>query len=138
MTTRIHAFILSLLLGLSPAVQAESTPPPAIDQTRALIAELLSNVDWQLLLQLQKNLLDNMELLVPYTQEYLQCLEQEQVLEPGQQFDLRMLLERAGQASQTCNVIIQSLIGQMEFDISREEFEQGLSPEYRELLHKSL
>ena len=134
--SKLRYLLLTLLLCV-PSLQAADSSQAA-DQTRALIAELLNNVDWQLLMQVQQNLLSNLELLVPYTQEYLQCLESEGLIGPDQNADLATLIEQAGKASGQCKVIVQSLLGQLDFNISREEFEQGLSPEYRELLKKSL
>ncbi|WP_421864378.1 hypothetical protein [Motiliproteus sp.] len=143
---RISALLLAVFLPLSP-LQAETQPQPdadllQIEQARALIAEVLNNIDWELLLRVQQNLLSNMDLLVPYTQEYLQCLEAEGLVHDDQPLSLQLLMQQAGQASNRCKVIVQSLLGQLNFDISAEEFEQGLSPEYRqqyrEMLEQSL
>ncbi|MEH6473740.1 MAG: hypothetical protein V7752_21165 [Halopseudomonas sp.] len=137
---RIAALLLTLSLSLSIAnnVYAEAEPPSSTQQAQQLIAELLNNIDWQLLIRVQQNLLNNMDLLVPYTQEYLQCLEQEGVIKEGQELDLQSLFNQATNVSNTCSVIIDSLVGKLNFDITQEEFEQGLSPEYRDMLKKSL
>lgn len=143
--TRISTLLLALALPLAPlsSLQAESQPQPEadvlqIDQARALIAEVLNNIDWELLMRVQKNLLTNMDLLVPYTQEYLQCLQAEGLVDGEQTPSLGLLMQQAGQASDRCKVIVQSLIGQLNFDITAEELEQGLSPEYREQYRKML
>ncbi len=129
---------LLLCLTLSNASYAETEQPSPTLQAQQLIAELLNNIDWQLLLRVQKNLFSNMDLLVPYTQEYLLCLQSEGVIEEGQSLDITTLWNQANNVSNTCTVILQSLVGKLNFDITQEEFEQGLSPEYREMLKKSL
>ncbi|RDE25093.1 hypothetical protein DV711_05920 [Motiliproteus coralliicola] len=143
---RFSALLLALVLPLAP-LQADPLSEPEsnqwqIDQAQALIAEVLNNIDWELLMRVQKNLLSNMDLLIPYTQEYLQCLEAEGLVHDDQPLSLELLMQQAGQASNRCKVIVQSLLGQLNFDISAEEFEQGLSPEYRdqyrEMLEQSL
>ncbi|MEH6652385.1 MAG: hypothetical protein V7707_20400 [Motiliproteus sp.] len=133
----------ALLLPVSQSSYAESTTPPGNDpstsiEAQQIIAELLNNMDWELLMRMQKNLLDNMDLLVPYTQEYIGCLEHEGYIDPNQPMDLQLLLDRASNASNSCNGIIRTLISELNFDITQEEFEQGLSPEYQEMLRKSL
>ncbi len=129
---------LLLTLTLSHTVHADPEQPAPSQQAQQLIAELLNNIDWQLLIRVQKNLFNNMDLLIPYTQEYLQCLKSEGVIKEGQPLDIPSLWKQANNVSNTCTVILQSLVGKLNFDITAEEFEQGLSPEYRELLKKSL
>ncbi len=139
--THLAALLLSVTLLTFPLGQsayAEPSPPSAASQAQQLIAELLNNMDWQLLLRMQKNILDNMDLLIPYTQEYISCLQQEGFIDPNQPLDLQLLLDRASNTSNTCNSIIRTLVGQLNFDITQQEFEQGLSPEYQEMLRKSL
>jgi len=149
MSPLLSTLALSALLTLSagPATAAPPTPtqtPPAPDapvddsRAQALIGELLNNVDWKLLLRVQQNLLANLDLLVPYTEEYLNCLEAEGSLDKSQPLSLKSLLGSARNASQTCNVILQSLAGKLNFDLTEQELNEGLSPEYRELLKKSL
>ncbi len=133
----------TLLLPVSQLSYADAHMPPANSpsasaQAQQIIAELLNNMDWELLLRMQKNILDNMDLLVPYTQEYITCLEQEGFIDSDQPLNLQQLLDRASNTSNTCNTIIRSLISQLNFDITQQEFEQGLSPEYQEMLKKSL
>lgn len=129
----------SLLLGAYTTAQAETdTPPAAEPQVEALIGELLNNVDWQLLMKLQQNILANLDLLVPYTEEYIGCLEAEGTLDNSQPLDLKRLIGAAKNASATCNVILESLAGKLDFNLTEEELNNGLSPEYRELLKKSL
>lgn len=130
---------LTLLLPLSGRAEPEVPPAPApAPQVQTLIMELLSNVDWQLMLRLHENLMRNLDLIGPYSEEYLACLEAEGSLKPGETLDLQRLLELARNTGSNCQVILQSLAGQLDFDISQQELEQGLSPEYREMLKKSL
>jgi len=133
--------LLPLLLSgalLAPTVHAAAPETPSEGRAQALIGELLNNVDWQLMIRLQQNLLGNLDLLVPYTEEYIACLEAEGTLDKTQPLSLRQLIESAQNASETCNVILQSLAGKLNFDLTEEELDRGLSPEYRELLKKSL
>lgn len=129
---------LLLTLTLSNTAYADAEQPAPSQQAQQLIAEVLNNIDWKLLLRMQQNLLSNMDLLVPYTQEYLQCLKAEGVIKEGQALDIPTLWDQANNVSNTCTVILQSLVGKLNFDITEEEFKQGLSPEYQDLLKKSL
>ena len=129
---------LVLTLVLSHTAHADTEQPAPTQQAQQLIAELLNNIDWRLLIRVQQNLFSNMDLLIPYTQEYLQCLTTEGVIKEGQPLDIPTIWAQANNVSNTCTVILQSLVGKLNFDITAEEFEQGLSPEYREMLKKSL
>lgn len=127
------------VLAASQLVPAAAPGAPAEEgRAQALIGELLNNVDWQLLLRIQQNLLANLDLLVPYTEEYISCLEAEGALDKSQPLTLKSLIGSAKSASTNCQVILQSLAGKLNFDITAEELDRGLSPEYRELLKKSL
>tara|TARA_R110002167_G_scaffold128912_1_gene311560 strand:- start:787 stop:1194 length:408 start_codon:yes stop_codon:yes gene_type:complete len=129
---------LLLTLTLSHTALADVEKPNSTMQAQQLIAEVLNNVDWQLLIRVQQKLLVNMDLLLPYTQEYLQCLQQEGVIKEGQNLDIPTIWSQANNVSNTCSVILSSLIGKLDFDITQEELERGLSPEYRDMLKKSL
>ncbi len=129
---------LLLTLTLSHTALADVEKPNSTMQAQQLIAEVLNNVDWQLLIRVQQKLLVNMDLLLPYTQEYLQCLQQEGVIKEGQSLDIPTIWSQANNVSNTCSVILSSLIGKLDFDITQEELERGLSPEYRDMLKKSL
>lgn len=141
----LAALLLTLIHSNSAYAEAEPStseaiskqPAPAL-QAEQLIAELLNNIDWKLLLRVQQNLLSNMDLLVPYTQEYIQCLQAEGVIKEGQALDIPTLWQQANNVSNSCTVILQSLVGKLDFDITEEEFKQGLSPNYQEMLNKSL
>lgn len=133
--TLITTALLCTPLTYAQSPAAEPAQEPRVE---ALIGELLNNVDWKLLLRVQQNILQNIDLLVPYTEEYITCLEAEGTLDSSQTLDLKSLIGAAKNASQTCNVILQSLAGKLNFDITEQELNDGLSPEYRELLKKSL
>ncbi|WP_210396849.1 hypothetical protein [Motiliproteus sediminis] len=134
----VAAPLLASSLLLTPVTQAGTASPATGPQVEALIGELLNNVDWQLLMKLQQNILANLDLLVPYTEEYIACLEAEGTLDNSQPLDLKRLIGAAKNASATCNVILESLAGKLDFNLTEEELNNGLSPEYRDLLKKSL
>ncbi len=135
---RLTALTLWLIMTVPSAMAATPAEDSAANPAPALIGELLRNVNWELLLRLQQVVMDNFELIGPYTQEYIACLEAEGALDKDQALDLKLLIEKARNASGRCNAIAESLAGQLKFDITHEELERGLSPEYRELLNKSL
>ncbi|WP_207061255.1 hypothetical protein [Motiliproteus sp. SC1-56] len=139
MIRRLFIPLFTLLLVLPSAARAEPAPQPAPDvRAEALVLELLNNVDWELMLRLQENLMRNLDLIGPYSEEYIACLQAEGSLEKEGPLDLRTLLEQAQNAGSECRVILQALGEQLDFDLTREELEKGLSPEYQELLEKSL
>ncbi len=122
-------------LALANPEVSESEKIPTLDQ---LMAEAMRHVDWQLVVRIQQAMINNMELIGPYSQEYFTCLQAEGVFDDYQGGNLKSLIEKARTTGYDCHYILQSLLGQMDMDITQEEFERGLSPEYRELLGKSL
>ena len=105
-----------------------------VPSIESLIAELMANIDMELMIRLQAAMVNNLDVIGPYTQEYLACLEAEGVFDSEEATNLKGLIEQAKKTGETCQVILESMIGQMQFDITQDEFEQGLSLEYRELL----
>ncbi len=133
------AVLFALLLPLLPlGAQAAESAAPGTPRLETLLAELMANVDLALLIRIQQTLVENIDLIGPYSQEYFNCLKAEGAFDSEAPLDLKGLVIEARKTGGTCQVILESLFGQMKFDITPEEFEQGLSPEYRELLHKSL
>ncbi len=133
----IRSLILTLALALPLPAFADGQPGD-IPNTESLLAELLANVDLELMVRIQSAIVNNLEVIGPYSQEYLACLEAEGALNGDQPPTLENLIERARRTGDTCQVILESMFGQMNFDITREEFEQGLSPRYRDLLQQPL
>ncbi|MEH6625853.1 MAG: hypothetical protein V7739_05375 [Motiliproteus sp.] len=137
----ILSMVLSLTLILSPGL-ANSTEDSGSDnssaQLQGLISELLNNVDLALMLRIQQTVIQNFDLVGPYSEEYFTCLKAEGDFDSSQPLDLNKLLQQVKKSKNSCHVILESLLEQMKFDISQEEFEQGLSPEYRQLLKDSL
>lgn len=132
---KLSPWFCVLLLSQPVQAQTEDTDPQRI---QALVGEFLNAVDWQLMLRIKDDLLRNLDLLVPYAQEYVSCLEAEGALEKGAPLNLEGLIAGARNASAECQVILESLAGQMDFDLSEEELREGLNPKYQELLDKSL
>lgn len=118
-------------LSLANSAVADTATTPTLEQ---LMAEAMKHVDWQLMVRIQQAMINNMELIGPYSQEYFTCLEAEGVFDDHNTSDLKSLIGKAKTTGQDCHYILQSLLGQMDMDITQQEFEQGLSPEYRELL----
>ncbi len=137
----IASLFLSLTLAFSSlnAFSADQQEPDnSAAQLQGLISELMTNVDLELMLKLQQTMMQNLDLIAPYSQEYFTCIKAEGDFDSSQPLNLSKLLEQVKKTKNNCHVILESLLGQMKFDISQEEFEQGLSPEYRELLKDSL
>lgn len=124
----------SLALALSLNAAHAEEPLPADSTIQQWMAELMTNVDLQLFMRIQQTVMDNMELVGPYSQEYYTCLRDEGALDSEGTPSLEQLIEQAKVKGKNCHFILQALIEQMNFDITEEEFQQGLSPKYRDLL----
>ena len=129
------AFLTPLLQPLAAHADGKESDSAAnTPSIEALIGDLMANVDMQLMIRIQAAMMNNLEIIGPYSEEYLTCLEAEGAFDGEGTPSLKELVEQAKRTGDTCQVILESMIGQMQFDITQEEFEQGLSPEYRELL----
>lgn len=135
MKTIFRSLLLSFFLLTGSAQAADETPDES--QLQQWMREIMANVDFSLLARIQQTVVDNMALIGPYSQEYYQCLRDEGALESKQSPTLEQLIEQAKTKGKNCHFILQALFEQMHFDISEEEFEQGLSPKYRDLLKQS-
>ncbi len=141
MRTFVYSLPLALSLAVTQPALGETPVPnaaPSTAQAEALIAEVLKNVNWELLVKLQQTLLANIDKVMPYTEEYINCLRAEGVVEEGAPLNLERIITQSQTVARRCNVILETLAAQMDFSLSEQEIEEGLSPEYREMLKKSL
>lgn len=139
MTTPIKTFALLGFLLVTPqlistnAIAEESTAQAPNPQQ--WMAEIMGNVDFELFMRIQKVVVENMAIIGPYTQEYYLCLKDKGALEQKAgstaNFTLDQLIEGAKTKGKSCNPIVEKLFSEMQFDITEEEFERGLSPEYK-------
>lgn len=131
----VISLVLSSLISSTSYANTEPTLPPTSKQQEWL-NDIIQNIDMSLFFRIQKNVMANMSLVGPYSQEYYQCLKAEGVIDENsktqQNLTLEQLFEHVKAKGSNCHHIVKSLIGQMNFDFTEEEFEQGLSPKYQE------
>lgn len=120
------------LLPTTAIAEEPTTPAP---NPQLWMAEIMGNVDFELFMRIQKVVVDNMALIGPYTQEYYLCLKSEGALDnktgSTASITLDQLIEGAKTKGKNCNPIVEKLFSELQFDITEEEFERGLSPEYK-------
>ncbi len=134
LSTVLLLTLTTLFIATQPARAQTASSEPVAPHMQQWLGEIMNNIDFSLFMRIQQAAVDNMSLITPYSQEYYQCLKAEGALEEKAGTtstpSLDELINSIKTKGKNCHPIVQELFSQMEFDISEQEFEQGLSPEY--------
>ncbi|MCW8885567.1 MAG: hypothetical protein OQK12_09980, partial [Motiliproteus sp.] len=110
---KLTALTFYLLLLLPPVAASNETAPEGDQQPQLhqLLGELMQNVDMALMVRIQQTVMQNFDLIVPYSQEYFTCLKAEGDFDADQPMDLKNLMAQVKKTKDTCQVILESLFG---------------------------